>query len=116
MFWYRVKYFILSFIICESLFALSCKVQQFLQQRLEILKIHTKTWDPKVSDGILQKVAAQTARFSGADLKSVCHDAAMIAVRDSAKTQSLTLDNVANLKETSKIQVLDVHFFKVSCF
>jgi len=82
------------------------------QQRLEILKIHTKTWDPKVSDGILQKVAAQTARFSGADLKSVCHDAAMIAVRDSAKTQSLTLDNVANLKETSKIQVLDVHFFK----
>jgi len=82
------------------------------QQRLEILKIHTKTWDPKVSDSVLQKVASQTARFSGADLKSVCHDAAMVAVRDSAKTQSLTLDNVANLKETSKIQVLDIHFFK----
>ena len=69
-----------------------------------------------MSDSILEKVASQTTRFSGADLKSVCHDAAMIALRDSTKTESLTLDNMANLKETSKIQVLDIHFHKVTWF
>ncbi|MBI5226716.1 CDC48 family AAA ATPase [Candidatus Micrarchaeota archaeon] len=57
------------------------------QTRIAILKVHTAPMPigPKVD---LQKLAAQTEGFSGADLEGLCREAAMIALRENqaAKT------------------------------
>ena len=48
--------------------------------RLEIFKIHTKNMP--LSGGIsLKDLAAKTENFSGADIKSLCVEAAMLALR-----------------------------------
>jgi ATPase family AAA domain-containing protein 2 len=37
--------------------------------RSQILKIHTKTWEPAISDSLADDLACRTAGFSGADMK-----------------------------------------------
>jgi len=37
--------------------------------RSQILKIHTKTWEPVISDSLANDLACRTAGFSGADMK-----------------------------------------------
>ena len=49
--------------------------------RLEILQIHTRAM-PLASDVDLQQLSTQTTGFVGADLASVCREAAMNAVRE----------------------------------
>ena len=53
-------------------------------ERLEILQLHTVKKPLKDVD--LNKVAGQTAGFSGADLKNVTNEAAILAARDNRKT------------------------------
>lgn len=68
--------------------------------KLEILKIHTKnmTLDPDVD---LRNIAANAKSASGADLKSICTEAGMFAIREehysvSAKNFEDALDKVMN--------------------
>jgi hypothetical protein len=61
--------------------------------RLEVLKIHTRN-KPIASDISLEKLAAQTSGFNGADIENMVNEAAMIAVRR------------ARLKDLSSPQVL----------
>ena len=68
--------------------------------KLEILKIHTKnmTLDPDVD---LKTIASNTKSASGADLKSICTEAGMFAIREehysvSAKNFEDALDKVLN--------------------
>ncbi|RAP44508.1 MAG: proteasome-activating nucleotidase [Methanosphaera sp. rholeuAM6] len=68
--------------------------------KLEILKIHTKnmTLDPDVD---LSTIAANAKSASGADLKSICTEAGMFAIREehysvSAKNFEEALDKVLN--------------------
>lgn len=68
--------------------------------KLEILKIHTKnmTLDPDVD---LSLIAANAKEASGADLKSICTEAGMFAIREehysvSAKNFEDALDKVLN--------------------
>ncbi|XP_078395998.1 ATPase family AAA domain-containing protein 2 [Cetorhinus maximus] len=49
--------------------------------RKEILKIHTKDWNPKPSDAFLQELAEKCVGYCGADIKSVCAEAALCALR-----------------------------------
>ncbi|XP_053322453.1 ATPase family AAA domain-containing protein 2 [Spea bombifrons] len=49
--------------------------------RMEILKIHTNEWNPKPSDVFLEELAEMCVGYCGADLKSVCAEAALCAVR-----------------------------------
>lgn len=51
-----------------------------LESRLEILKIHTKTWVPAPDPAVLQSLAEQTSGFAGADLKALCTEAALCAL------------------------------------
>uniref|UniRef100_A0A8C5MX23 ATPase family AAA domain-containing protein 2 n=1 Tax=Leptobrachium leishanense TaxID=445787 RepID=A0A8C5MX23_9ANUR len=49
--------------------------------RMEILKIHTKDWNPKPSEIFLKELAEKCVGYCGADIKSVCAEAALCALR-----------------------------------
>ena len=59
------------------------------EERLEILRIFTKRipLDPKVS---LEEIAAKTERFTGADLRSLCREAGLNAIRRGAERVGMT--------------------------
>lgn len=52
-----------------------------LQARLQVLKIHTKSWVPLPSQQMLRFLAMQTVGYCGADLKSLCAESALVALR-----------------------------------
>jgi cell division protease FtsH len=55
------------------------------QERLQILKVHTKS--KPVERGVnLEKIAATTPGFSGADLRNLTNEAAILAARNNKKT------------------------------
>jgi len=52
-----------------------------LDARKQILKIHTKEWEAKPHDAFINEIAVRTASFCGADLKSLCQEAFLSALR-----------------------------------
>nr|XP_044999587.1 ATPase family AAA domain-containing protein 2 isoform X2 [Jaculus jaculus] len=60
----------------EFLFSLPDK-----DARKEILKIHTRDWNPKPLDLFLEELAENCVGYCGADMKSVCTEAALCALR-----------------------------------
>lgn len=42
--------------------------------RAQILKIHTKTWDPPIEDDLAADLASRTSGYSGADMKVKMHE------------------------------------------
>ncbi len=56
--------------------------------REEILKVHTRN-KPLKSSVNLEKIAASTVGFSGADLKNLANEAAILAARDNQKSISM---------------------------
>lgn len=52
-----------------------------LVARKTIMGIHTRKWDPKPSDTLLDDIAARTVGYCGADLKSLCSESALSALR-----------------------------------
>jgi len=62
-------------------------------ERLEILKVHVKN-KPLAGEVDLGKIAVSTAGFSGADLRNLMNEAAILAARENSKSVSqLNLDN-----------------------
>uniref|UniRef100_H3DP25 ATPase family AAA domain-containing protein 2 n=1 Tax=Tetraodon nigroviridis TaxID=99883 RepID=H3DP25_TETNG len=51
------------------------------QARKDILKIHTRLWTPPLSDPFLEELADKCVGYCGADLKAVCSEAALCALR-----------------------------------
>ncbi|KAM9094966.1 ATPase family AAA domain-containing protein 2 isoform X2 [Sarcophilus harrisii] len=49
--------------------------------RKEILKIHTRDWNPKPLDMFLEELAEKCVGYCGADIKSICSEAALCALR-----------------------------------
>ncbi|KAK2502271.1 hypothetical protein MC885_020053 [Smutsia gigantea] len=49
--------------------------------RKHILQIHTRDWNPKLSDGFLGELAEKCVGYCGADIKALCTEAALIALR-----------------------------------
>ncbi|KAF3822740.1 hypothetical protein GH733_008114 [Mirounga leonina] len=60
----------------EFLFSLPDK-----DARKEILKIHTRDWNPKPLDVFLEELAENCVGYCGADIKSICSEAALCALR-----------------------------------
>ncbi len=54
------------------------------RERVDILKVHTKN-KPVAEAVVYDKIASQTAGFSGADLKNVANEAAILAARGNKK-------------------------------
>lgn len=51
------------------------------EARRQILHIHTKEWNPKLSDVFVKELAERTVGYCGADLKSLCTEASLLALR-----------------------------------
>ncbi|XP_030345220.1 ATPase family AAA domain-containing protein 2B isoform X4 [Strigops habroptila] len=49
--------------------------------RKHILQIHTRDWNPKLSDPFLGELAEKCVGYCGADIKALCTEAALIALR-----------------------------------
>ncbi|XP_077070914.1 ATPase family AAA domain-containing protein 2 isoform X2 [Siphateles boraxobius] len=67
------------------------------EARKDILKIHTRQWDPQLSDAFLEELADKCVGYCGADIKAVCAEAALCALRRCypqiyASSQKLLLD------------------------
>ncbi|XP_056141706.1 ATPase family AAA domain-containing protein 2-like isoform X2 [Lampris incognitus] len=67
------------------------------EARKEILKIHTRQWTPQPSDAFLEELADKCVGYCGADIKAVCSEAALCALRRRypqiySSSQKLVLD------------------------
>ncbi|XP_054461492.1 ATPase family AAA domain-containing protein 2-like [Anoplopoma fimbria] len=51
------------------------------ESRKEILKIHTRQWKPRPSDDFLEELAEKCVGYCGADIRGVCTEAALCALR-----------------------------------
>ncbi|NXJ49593.1 ATAD2 protein, partial [Spizaetus tyrannus] len=85
----------------EFLFGLPNK-----EARKEIFKIHTREWTPKPLDTFLEELAEKCVGYCGADIKSLCAEAALCALRRRypqiyKSSEKLQLD-VASIKITAK--------------
>jgi len=60
------------------------------EARYQIFKIHTKNM-PLAEDVDLRKLASLTKGYSGADIESVCREAALIALRRDINSKTVTL-------------------------
>ena len=49
--------------------------------RRDIVQIHTKSWNPPLWPAMIESLAEQTVGFSGADLRGLCTEAVLNAVR-----------------------------------
>ncbi|CCK72396.1 chromatin segregase YTA7 KNAG_0K00280 [Huiozyma naganishii CBS 8797] len=49
--------------------------------RARILTIHTKKWDPPLTEEFLQNLARLTKGYGGADLRSLCTEAALLCIQ-----------------------------------
>jgi len=80
----------------ELRFSLPCR-----STRKEILGLHTKSWNPPVSAPLMNFLSAKTLGYCGADLKGLCTEAALNALRrrypqvyQSNQKLQLDLDNL----------------------
>ncbi|NXW14840.1 ATAD2 protein, partial [Circaetus pectoralis] len=85
----------------EFLFSLPNK-----EARKEIFKIHTRDWTPKPLDTFLEELAEKCVGYCGADIKSLCAEAGLCALRRRypqiyKSSEKLQLD-VASIKITAK--------------
>lgn len=60
------------------------------EARLEIFKIHTKNM-PLEKDVDLKHLAGLSENYSGADIESLCREAAMLAIRENEKASKVTM-------------------------
>ncbi|KAI4892235.1 hypothetical protein NFI96_028198, partial [Prochilodus magdalenae] len=51
------------------------------EARLAILKIHTRQWKPPPSDAFLENLADMCVGYCGADIKAICTESALCALR-----------------------------------
>ncbi|NXA17015.1 ATAD2 protein, partial [Ibidorhyncha struthersii] len=76
------------------------------EARKEIFRIHTQDWTPKPLDTFLEELAEKCVGYCGADIKSLCAEAALCALRRRYpqiynSSEKLQLD-VASIKITAK--------------
>ncbi|XP_077431925.1 ATPase family AAA domain-containing protein 2 isoform X2 [Vanacampus margaritifer] len=67
------------------------------EARRDIFKIHTRHWTPPLSDNFLEELADKCVGYCGADIKAVCSEAALCALRRRypqiySSSQKLVLD------------------------
>lgn len=81
-----------------------------LEARCRILKIHTKEWNPSLSEKFAYELALESSGYCGADLKALCTEAALMCLRRHypqiyKSRQKLVLD-------VNSIQILPQDFYR----
>ncbi|NXQ22914.1 ATAD2 protein, partial [Peucedramus taeniatus] len=51
------------------------------EARKEIFRIHTRDWNPKPSDNLLEELAEECVGYCGADIKALCAETGLCALR-----------------------------------
>ncbi|MCQ2972720.1 MAG: CDC48 family AAA ATPase [archaeon] len=69
--------------------------------RLEIFKVHTSNM-PLTKDVNLEKLAKKTENYVGADIESVCREAAMLTLRDNIDATEVTMEYFEKAMEKVK--------------
>ncbi|XP_005108941.1 ATPase family AAA domain-containing protein 2 isoform X4 [Aplysia californica] len=80
-----------------------------LEARTQILKIHTACWTPKLNDHFISQLAEKCVGYCGADLKALCTEAAMLALR--RRYPQIYISNEALQLDESSIKVSAKDFF-----
>lgn len=80
-----------------------------LEARKQILKIHTNSWSPKLNDRFLSELAEKCVGYCGADLKALCTETAMQALR--RRYPQIYLTNEALQLDVSSINVTARDFY-----
>ncbi|CAL1262176.1 unnamed protein product [Larinioides sclopetarius] len=78
------------------------------QAREQILRIITKDWIPPLSESLLSELAACTTGYCGADLKALCSEAALVALR--RRYPQIYTSKEKLLLDVETIQVQSVDF------
>lgn len=79
-----------------------------MKARFHILKIHTRNWDPHPSKRLVHYLAEQTVGYCGADLKALCAESALVALRN--KYPQIYLSKQKLLIDVSAINIKLRHF------
>ena len=75
--------------------------------RKEILKIHTKDWEEKLSDDFLNELATKTNGYCGADLKALCTESVLNTLRRTYPSVYRTQKKIAIDTKTLKPNQID---------
>ena len=81
-----------------------------LSARKEILTVHTKSWIPPVETELLQQLSEKTIGYCGADIKGLCAEAALNALRRRYPQVYKTNQKLAI--QVDDISINDQDFFK----
>ncbi|GLD94780.1 hypothetical protein PINS_up003404 [Pythium insidiosum] len=52
-----------------------------IAERKKMIQIHTRKWKPTLSNGFAEEIAKRTVGYCGADMKALCTEAALCALR-----------------------------------
>ena len=81
-----------------------------LGSRKEILKIHTRKWNPELPDLFLERLAQLTKGYGGADLRALCTEAALNSIQ--RKYPQIYGTNEKLKVNPSKVKVIAKDFMK----
>uniref|UniRef100_A0A2C9JP97 Bromo domain-containing protein n=1 Tax=Biomphalaria glabrata TaxID=6526 RepID=A0A2C9JP97_BIOGL len=79
------------------------------EARKQILKIHTESWKPKLNDHFITELAGKCVGYCGADLKALCTEATMLALR--RRYPQIYMTNDALKIDATSINVSAKDFF-----
>uniref|UniRef100_H2XQQ2 AAA+ ATPase domain-containing protein n=1 Tax=Ciona intestinalis TaxID=7719 RepID=H2XQQ2_CIOIN len=80
------------------------------KSRHDILKIHTSKWDPPLSSNFIETIAEKTVGYCGADLKALCTEATLNALRKSFPQIYATNDKLKF--DVDKIKIGPNNFYR----
>lgn len=77
------------------------------EARLSIINIHTKGWEPPLTDDFKDKLSEVTKGYGGADLRALCTEAALNAIQRRYPQIYQTTDRLLLQPETIKVEAKD---------
>lgn len=83
------------------------------EARKKILQIHTKKWDPAPKEAVIAAVAKLTVGYCGADLKALCSEAAIRALR--RRYPQIYNSNEKLLIDVDQVRVCAKDFVSAMC-
>lgn len=81
-----------------------------ISARKQILKIHTKKWNPPLSPVFLDKIAGLTKGYGGADLRALCTEAALNSIQRKYPQIYLSTDKL--VVDPTKVKVVAKDFMR----
>ncbi|PWN25435.1 AAA-domain-containing protein [Jaminaea rosea] len=77
------------------------------EARRSIINIHTKGWDPPLSDAFKEQLSEVTKGYGGADLRALCTEAALNAIQRRYPQIYQTSERLVLQPETIKVEAKD---------